>query len=51
MIEDIEKEDSDYNKILESIKDMTQIIYDSIELITESNNDSIQDIDEIDISN
>jgi restriction endonuclease S subunit len=39
MIEDIEKEDSEYNKMLQSIKDMIQTIYDSIELITDTNED------------
>ena len=36
MIEAIEKEDSEYNKMLLSIKDMIQTIYDSIALITDT---------------
>ena len=37
MIEAIDQEDSKYNQMLSSIKDMIQTVYDSIELITDTN--------------
>ena len=37
MIEAIDEEDSKYNQMLSSIKDMIQTVYDSIELITDTN--------------
>lgn len=45
MIEDIEKEDSEYNKMLQSLKDMIKTIYSSIEVITD-NNENITDNNE-----
>ena len=43
IIEDIEKEESDYNMMLQSIKDMIQCIYDSIELITDNTTKQIDE--------
>lgn len=42
MIETIEKEESEYNKMLLSIKDMIRTIYNSIELITSEDTNVVE---------